>query len=106
MMRRLHRWFGLITSVIMAFVAATGIIMQVMDLFNIDDQQGPGAPGGGLRLRDLIDHLHDGEYFGNTGRVISLLMGVALFFFFVSGIWMYWQMLRARSELGKKGLFW
>jgi hypothetical protein len=33
-------------------------------------------------------------------------MGVALLFFAVSGMWMYVDMFRKRTRIGRKGLFW
>lgn len=133
-MRRFHRWFGLITGIFMALIAATGVGMQVLDLTQGDQHGGggpppagqmqmqqagpPGTPAGapqgdhdgglpgGMSLRQTLDHIHDGEFIGNTGRVLSLIFGLSLFFFSVSGIWMYWQMFKARAGIGKKSVFW
>ena len=60
-----------------------------------------------------LHHLHSGETFGPLGVVISMLSGLALFFFAASGLYLYIQMYRGRlvrTEAGKsvKGgrLFW
>jgi len=52
------------------------------------------------RLVGLLHHLHSGEAFGPAGTVISLVCGLALMFFAVSGLWMYIQMFRYRKERG------
>jgi uncharacterized iron-regulated membrane protein len=108
-MRRLHRWCGLVTGVFMALIALTGIGMQVIDLI-WPEQDGPrDAPDparGVHQIRAFIDHLHDGEVLGVSGRAVSLVLGVALLFFSVSGIWMYWTMLSARRRNGVGKLFW
>ena len=70
----------------------------------------PGKASDGpprkLDFYHLLNHIHDGELAGPAGRVIVLLLGFALFFFSISGIWMYWKMFDARSRLGKKQVFW
>ena len=100
----------LITGIFMAVISATGIGMQTIDLLSGDQHQGPTpgmqaprpTPQGALPakqprndrqpdLRGAIDHIHNGKFAGNGGRVVSLVMGLALFFFSVSGIRMYWQ---------------
>jgi len=55
----------------------------------------------------LLHHLHSGESFGPLGVVISLLGGLALVFFTVSGMWLYVQMWRNRASKNlKPGWFW
>jgi uncharacterized iron-regulated membrane protein len=126
-MRQLHRWFGLITGIFFAFVALTGIGMQTVALLNPREEGPPPAAspgkaaeasratdreptaGRGERKPDFyhwLDHIHDGEIAGPAGRIVSLLLGVALFFFSVSGIWMYWKMYSGRRRLGKHDVFW
>ena len=61
----------------------------------------------------LLHHLQSGEQFGPVGVILSMLSGLALFFFALSGLYMYIQMYRgrlARTEAGKSvrggRLFW
>ncbi len=125
-MRTLHRWFGLITSIFLIIISLTGVGMQLIDLTGNGDHHGPpggprsqatalsiAQPGGGpdgeasgLNLRQLFNHIHTGEYFGSVGIYISLLSGLALFFFSVSGLYLYWQMFKSRAAIGKKQIFW
>ena len=56
-----------------------------------------GGKGGGQNFAGLIKHLHSGEIAGPVGTVLSILTGLALLFFAVSGIWMYVQMWRFRQ---------
>ncbi|WP_037499327.1 PepSY domain-containing protein [Sphingomonas jaspsi] len=53
-----------------------------------------------------LHHLHSGEEFGPAGVIISIVSGLGLIFFAISGMWMYLQMFRARAKNGRKGLFW
>lgn len=53
-----------------------------------------------------LHHIHSGEEFGPVGIIISMVSGLALIFFAISGLWMYLQMFRARARGGMKGLFW
>jgi hypothetical protein len=62
-------------------------------------KQKPGAWNVGL-----LHHLHSGEQFGPFGVVISIMSGLALFFFAFSGLWMYvqiWRFRRSRRRAGK-----
>ncbi|MEZ5938757.1 MAG: PepSY domain-containing protein [Hyphomonadaceae bacterium] len=74
------------------------------------DEAAPAAAAPAPRRRSLVGllhHLHSGESFGPLGVAISTLSGLALMFFAVSGMWMYFQMWRTRkSRSGKSGLFW
>ncbi len=129
-MRRFHRWFGLIVGVFLAVISATGIVLQVQVLMENHDGPSPAlaaephrdAPGeekpaaasavtppGKDHDRDLheaIMHIHSGEFFGKFGNAIGLICGLALFFFSISGLWMYWQMFQARSKNGRRAVFW
>ena len=44
----------------------------------------------------FVTELHSGEEFGFAGQLISLVSGLALVFFAISGLWMYIQMFRGR----------
>ena len=74
------------------------------------NHEGPGHDGpaekGGGDLHGLVMHIHSGEYFGKFANVIGLVCGVALLFFSVSGLWMYWQMFKARAKAGRNEVFW
>ena len=56
-------------------------------------------------LVGLFHHLHSGGSFGPVGTAISILSGLALAFFSISGIWMYVRMFRRRPQ-GARKLFW
>ena len=124
-MRRFHRWFGLIVAIFMIVISVTGVILQVQVITEdhkgpppgiaaaqlhqeppgAGDPEGAGGKGGG-DLHGLVMHIHSGEYFGKYANVIGLVCGLALFFFSVSGLWMYWQMFNARARNGRSGVFW
>ena len=57
-----------------------------------------------IAMVGLLHHLHSGEQFGPVGTIISMLSGLALFFFAFSGLYLYIQMYRGRlvrTEAGK-----
>lgn len=58
----------------------------------------PPQPGYHYVLQDL----HAGYVFGWTGRIISVLCGLALAVLAITGLQMWWDMRRR----GKKGLYW
>ncbi len=66
------------------------------------------APKQGARAWvGFLQHLHSGESFGPLGTVISILSGLALGFFAVSGLWMYLRMWsHRRSSAHKPAWFW
>ena len=118
-MRKWHRWLSLFFGVFMIWMAATGVLSHVADLWPGGAPEGavqaaapppgfvcpehwrcsPPRPEGGLKsLVGLFHHLHSGETFGPLGTAISLLTGVALLFFSISGIWLYVQMWRFRKD--------
>jgi uncharacterized iron-regulated membrane protein len=122
--RTFHRWFGLIAGFFFMLMSLTGIGMETIKLV-VPEQPRPAsvvtidrphpagpstkAPDGPPRKMDFyhwLNHIHDGELAGPTGRIVVLLLGFALFFFSVSGLWMYWKMYDGRSRLGKKQVFW
>ena len=69
-----------------------------------DPKEQSGKEGGDLH--ETIMHIHSGEYFGKFANLIGLVCGLALFFFSVSGMWMYWQMFKARAKNGRRDIFW
>ena len=58
------------------------------------------------KLVGFLHHLHSGEEFGPVGVVISLLSGLAMIFFSVSGLWLYYDMYIRRAKVGREGVFW
>ena len=52
----------------------------------------------------FLHHIHSGEEFGPLGVIVSILSGLALIFFAISGLYLYIQMYRGRlvrTEAGK-----
>ena len=131
-MRKWHRWLVIFTGVFLVWVAATGLIGQAVSLAGGEHHEGttPGAepgkpkfqgppPGDGDQngspgkrgappsdLYHFIIDLHSGNYFGPVGKVISALLGGAMLFFSISGMWMYFDMFRKRKHIGRSGVFW
>nr|WP_294850476.1 PepSY-associated TM helix domain-containing protein [uncultured Sphingomonas sp.] len=50
-----------------------------------------------------LHHLHSGEEFGPAGTIISILSGLGLIFFAISGLYMYIQMYRGRLTRSNSG---
>ena len=123
-MRKWHRWSSLIFGLFMALMALTGLTIHANDLLKGDDRPpsaaslsagaSPARPaftcppdytcrprpprGQGLNFASLVKHIHSGEVAGPLGTVLSILTGVALLFFSVSGLWMYLQLWRNRRN--------
>ena len=127
-MRKWHRWFAVLAGVFLLWISATGVLSQIGSLVNKGGfetreaaQQPPAPPGfkcpetmtcrprpkPGAWNVSLLHHLHSGEQFGPAGVVISILCGLALFFFAFSGLWMYVELWRGRLvRPGSRKLFW
>ena len=130
-MRKWHRWLVIFTGVFLLWIAATGLVGQVMTLAGgeehhegpppgagpdgpkfvgappaADHDGPPGKPGGKPDWYHFIIDLHSGNYFGPVGKVLSALLGAALLFFAGSGMWMYLDMFRKRKRIGRSGVFW
>ena len=120
-MRRWHRWLSVLFGLLILFIAVTGLMSHVAALV-ADGQPAPvaAAPAGfvcpeTMTCRpkpatppawnvSLLHHLHSGEEFGPLGVIVSILSGLALFFFAFSGLYLYIQMWRGslvRVEQGK-----
>lgn len=117
-MRKWHRWLSLFFGMFMLWIATTGVLSQAAELLPGESAAAapasaappgfqcpegwrclPPRPEGGARaLVGLLHHLHSGESFGPIGVAVSVLSGLALIFFSVSGIWLYVQMWRLRSD--------
>lgn len=124
-MRKWHRWLAVFFGVFLLFIAATGVMSQFADLKAEGEKPAAAAVPAGFvcpetmtcRAKPAKDsarawvgylhHLHSGEEFGPAGTVISILSGLALMFFSLSGLWLYVQMWRNRRERSlKPGWFW
>ena len=123
MMRRWHRWLSIVFGVFALFIISTGLMSHAASIV-ADAQAKPAAlappgfvcpetmncrpkpnPEGARAWVGYLHHLHSGEEFGPAGTAIAILTGLALFFFAVSGLYMYIQMLRGRMvrvESGKR----
>jgi uncharacterized iron-regulated membrane protein len=115
-MRKWHRWTTIFFGLFMLWMAVTGLASHVTALW--PETPPPGyapvpegfvcpetmscrpkpAPGSIKTLVGLFHHLHSGEQFGPVGTVISIMTGLALAFFSVSGVWMYVSMWRNRKD--------
>ena len=125
-MRKYHRWLATIFGIFLLWISATGVLSQIGSLVNKGGfaqaeaaQAGapPGPPGficpADMICRPkpkptawnvgLLHHLHSGESFGPAGVIVSLLSGLALFFFAFSGLWMYVQIWRGRLVRRRAG---
>lgn len=75
------------------------------------DSQGatakPKPPQSPLRRwSHWIKDIHSGVAMGPVGIAISIVSGLVLMFFAVSGMWMYWQMFTRRRAAGRTNFFW
>ena len=127
-MRKWHRWLVIFAGVFLVWIAATGLIGQVISLTRTEHRDAPAAnaqagsaatapmaendppkarkPRKNGDLYHFIIDLHSGEYFGVVGKVLSALLGAVMLFFSLSGMWMYIDMFRKRKRIGRTGLFW
>ncbi len=116
-MRKWHRWITVFFGVFMIWMAFTGVASHVTALWPSGGEQAgpppvpqgfvcpetmmcrPKAPPGGMKsLVGWFHHLHSGEEFGPVGTAISLMTGLALLFFSISGLWMYYTMWKHRKH--------
>jgi uncharacterized iron-regulated membrane protein len=114
MMRRWHRWLSVFFGILILWIAATGFASHVAEI--VANQSPPAAAPAGFTCPETmtcrpkpapdsarswvgyLHHLHSGEEFGPVGTYLSILSGLALIFFAVSGLWMYIRMFRARAR--------
>ena len=129
-MRKWHRWLATLFGVFLLWISATGVLSQVGSLANRGGFE-PAASEARQRAAtaaatppgflcpetmtcrpkpkptawnvSLLHHLHSGEQFGPAGVIVSMLSGLSLFFFALSGLWMYVQLYRGRLALIRKG---
>jgi hypothetical protein len=124
MIRRYHRWLSLLFGLFLVWIAATGLLSHGAEIYR-DTLAAPApaasaAPPGFIcpevmtcRAKPARDsaaswvgffhHLHAGEEFGPAGKAVSILSGLALLFFALSGLWMYLELYRGRLALVRKG---
>jgi len=58
-------------------------------------------------LHNFLQDLHRGSIlFGTSGHVLGFLAGISLVFLSISGIIMYFDMLKKRKKAGQKVFFW
>ncbi|MDE2339971.1 MAG: PepSY domain-containing protein [Alphaproteobacteria bacterium] len=128
-MRKWHRWLGIIFSLLLIFVAGTGIALTAEQWISkgigkpSPGLAGPGGSQPGARppnisthpgdskpdpiwLHHLLLRLHNGEMFGPVGQLISMVIGLTLLFFAISGMWMYIKMYQQRRKSGRLKFFW
>ncbi|WP_310467865.1 PepSY domain-containing protein [Sphingomonas sp.] len=121
MLRRYHRWLAVVFGIFLLWISATGLLSHGAALYR-DSQPAPvaAAPAGFVCPKTMtcrpkpapdsaaawvsfFHHIHAGEEFGPAGTAASILSGFALFFFAFSGLWMYLQMFRARTQRQRAG---
>ncbi len=128
-MRKWHRWLSILFGAFILFIAVTGLLSQWAVLWpqaeptaaELAAQQPPPgfvcpegwrcrapAPESGPRAwTSFFHHLHSGEEFGPIGTALSVVSGLALVFFAVSGLWLYIRMWRERTRRGAQSRwFW
>ncbi len=123
-MRKWHRWLSVFFGIFLLWIAGTGLLSQAADLWPTAEptaaQAAAAAPPAGFAcpdgwrctpprseegfagLKGWFHHLHSGEEFGPVGVAISILSGLALAFFTISGLWMYVRMWGERKKRGTK----
>lgn len=120
-MRKYHRWISSVCMLFLAWVSLTGGLLALDEL-----NPPPGLEGGRtaaaatsasgesflantaarLRLHNLLKELHTGSIIGLSGQWLDLLTGIAFVVLTVTGIVMYFSLLRQRRKIGRRGLFW
>lgn len=121
-MRKWHRWLSVFFAVFLLFIAVTGLLSQAADLWPKAEPtpqqltvaeppagfecptnwscRPPSTATGFASLKSFFHHIHSGEEFGPLGVAISILSGLALAFFSLTGLWMYIRMWRERARRG------
>lgn len=106
-LRRFHRWLALLLFVFLAFIGLTGAILQGITLgWGEFKPHGGGLPSYIAPYRYYFYMLHTGGILGYKGNFYSIICGVGLLYFSVSGLLMYYNLYVSRRDLGRNGLFW
>ena len=124
MIRRYHRWLSVVAGLFILWIAVTGSIVQFSRMTAPEqerpaagapapadpDEAAPAAPAKRLprdstrQFIHFVTDLHSGATFGLAGQIVSLISGLALIFFAISGLWMYIELLRGRLVRAGKGV--
>ena len=128
-MRKWHRWTATLFGLFLLWISTTGVLSQIGALVN---NGGFETAASEVRARaaaraatppgftcpetmtcrprtkpawnvGLLHHLHSGEQFGPAGVIVSMMSGLALFFFAFSGLWMYVGLWRGRLQKVERG---
>jgi len=107
-LRQIHRWVALALVLFIATIGLTGSILQGIMMVYGDGRPGsnPNEPAGMVAFRQLLVKIHTGFLIGVPGAYYGLICGLGLFFFSISGAWMYLNLQRSRAALGRHSLFW
>jgi uncharacterized iron-regulated membrane protein len=120
-MRKYHRWISTVCMLFLAWVSLTGGLLALDEL---SPPPGLGGAGAGavtapaandtfltntavrLRLHNLLKELHTGSIIGLSGQWLDLLTGLCFIVLTITGIVMYFSLLKQRRRIGRRGLFW
>jgi uncharacterized iron-regulated membrane protein len=120
-MRKYHRWISTVCMLFLAWVSLTGGLLALDELNPPPGLGGPPAYAAAmhepsssflndtalrLKLHNLLKQLHTGSIIGLSGQWLDLLTGFAFMVLAITGILMYFSLLKQRRKLGRRGLFW
>jgi uncharacterized iron-regulated membrane protein len=113
-MRQYHRWLAILFGVFILWIAATGVVTQGARLYAKSERPAAAAPAPPpaaarppqtplRKFTHFVTELHSGEEFGIAGQLVSLVAGLVLMFFAISGFWMYYELYRGRLVRARSG---
>lgn len=106
-LRTFHRWLALVLALFMLVIGVTGALLQTSIAIYGEAKHGQGAkPAPGIPFHDLLYVVHTGGFMHTPGNFYSLICGLGLIYFSLSGLWMYLDLRNARVALGKRQVFW
>ena len=80
---------------------------KINQKFVVNADTGAIEKQSGDERESLLLRIHTGEVLGDGGVVGGMLWGTALVALTITGMWLYWQMYRARAKTkGWKKVFW
>ncbi|MGC3982163.1 MAG: PepSY-associated TM helix domain-containing protein [Steroidobacteraceae bacterium] len=83
------------------------IVVRAADGKRLSSPPGPTTPQSQVAYHQLLKRFHRGDFIGSfSGRYMSITAGFCLLFLSISGIVMYFDLRRARSQRGKRQWFW